>query len=57
MICKYDLSRFDASVVIDIMRTHPMVIVRGILQENTFYVPPDEMLNELKERAAQKACA
>ncbi len=54
VICTYDLSRFDASVVIDIMRTHPMVIIGGILQENPFYVPPDEMLRELKDRAADK---
>ncbi|HMG51995.1 MAG TPA: MEDS domain-containing protein [Kofleriaceae bacterium] len=52
VICTYDLSRFDGSVVMDIMRTHPMVIIGGILQENPFYVPPDEMLNELKERTA-----
>jgi hypothetical protein len=39
----------------DIMRTHPMVIIGGILQENPFYVPPDEMLKELAERAADKA--
>ena len=52
VICTYDLSRFDASVVIDIMRTHPMTIIGGILQENPFYVPPDEMLRELKERSA-----
>jgi hypothetical protein len=54
VVCVYDLSRFDASVVIDIMRTHPMVIIGGILQENPFYVPPDEMLTELKERAGKK---
>jgi MEDS: MEthanogen/methylotroph, DcmR Sensory domain len=52
VICTYDLSRFDASVVIDIMRTHPMTIIGGILQENPFYVPPDQMLRELKERSA-----
>ena len=57
VVCTYDLSRFDASVVMDIMRTHPMVIIGGILQENPFYVPPDEMLKELKERAAEKAVA
>lgn len=50
VVCTYDLSRFDASVVMDIMRTHPMVIIGGILQENPFYVPPDEMLRELEER-------
>jgi hypothetical protein len=57
VVCTYDLSQFDASVVMDIMRTHPMVIVGGILQENPFYVPPDEMLKELKERTAEKAVA
>jgi hypothetical protein len=55
VVCTYDLSRFDASVVVDIMRTHPIVIIGGILQENPFYVPPDEMLRELKERAAEAA--
>jgi len=52
VVCCYDLSRFDASLVMDIMRTHPMVIIGGMLQENPFYVPPDEMLLELKGRAA-----
>jgi hypothetical protein len=50
VVCTYDLSRFEGSVVIDIMRTHPMVIIGGILQENPFFVPPDQMLHELKER-------
>jgi hypothetical protein len=50
VICTYDLSRFDASVVIDIMRTHPMVIIGGILQENPFYVSSEEMLKEIDAR-------
>jgi hypothetical protein len=54
VVCTYDLSRFDASVVMDIMRTHPMVIIGGTLQENPFYVPPEEMLKELKSRTAEK---
>ena len=27
-----------------------MVIIGGILQENPFFVPPDEMLREIRER-------
>jgi hypothetical protein len=53
VICTYDLSRFDASVVIDIMRTHPMVIIGGILQENPFYIPSEQMLQELEARKEQ----
>jgi hypothetical protein len=50
VICTYDLSRFNASVAIDVMRTDPMVIVGGVLQENPFFVPPDQFLLELRER-------
>lgn len=55
VICTYDVSRFDASVVIDILRTHPMVIIGGMLQENPFYVPPDELLQELRARGAERS--
>ena len=34
----------------DILRTHPMVIIGGVLQENPFFVPPEEFLKELQER-------
>jgi len=50
VICAYDLSKFGASVVMDAMRTHPVVIVGGLLQENPFFVPPDQFLLEIKER-------
>lgn len=52
VVCTYDLNKHSASVVMDILRTHPMVIVGGLLQENPLYVPPDEMLRELRERRA-----
>jgi hypothetical protein len=31
VICTYDLSKFSAGVVMDIMRTHPVVIIGGVL--------------------------
>jgi hypothetical protein len=34
----------------DIMRTHPLVIIGGLLRENPFFVPPDEFLLEIHER-------
>jgi hypothetical protein len=30
-----------------------MVIIGGILLENPFFVPPDEMLRELRQRARE----
>jgi hypothetical protein len=50
VVCTYDLNRFNATVVMDILRAHPQVIVGGILQENPFYVPPQQFLGELRAR-------
>jgi len=50
VVCTYDLSKFGASVTMDILRTHPVVIIGGVLQENPFFVPPDQFLLEIKER-------
>jgi hypothetical protein len=50
VICTYHLSQFGGDTVIDIMRTHPMVIIGGILQRNPFFVPPIEFLREFRER-------
>jgi hypothetical protein len=32
------------------LRTHPLVIIGGLLQENPFYVEPDELLRELRKQ-------
>jgi hypothetical protein len=53
VVCTYDLTKFGADVVVDVMRTHPMIIIGGILQENPFFVPPDEFLEELRGRRSR----
>jgi hypothetical protein len=50
VICAYDLDKFGAGIVIDALRTHPIVLIGGIVQRNPFYVPPEELLKELNER-------
>jgi hypothetical protein len=54
VICVYDLAKFGGETVIDIMRTHPMIIIGGSLQQNPFFVPPEEYLSELRERRAKQ---
>ena len=39
----------------DILRTHPMVIIGGVLQANPFWVSPDEFLRELDARRKRPA--
>lgn len=50
VVCTYDLNKFSAATVMDILRTHPHVIVGGVLQQNPFFVPPDQFLSELQSR-------
>jgi len=50
VICTYHLGKFGGDTVIDMMRTHPMVIVGGILHHNPFYVPPEEFVREVRQR-------
>jgi hypothetical protein len=55
VICVYDLDKFSAAIVIDALRTHPIVLIGGIVQRNPFYVPPEELLKELSERESPEA--
>jgi hypothetical protein len=57
VICAYDLAKFGANVVMDALRTHPVVIIGGLLQENPFFVPPDQLLLEIRERRSARESA
>ena len=50
VVCTYDLNKFGAGIMMDVLRTHPLVIIDGFLHENPFFVQPDEFLRELRAR-------
>ena len=54
VICTYHLGRFTGDTVIDIVRTHPLVIIGGVLHQNPFFVPPERFLPEFRERRGQQ---
>jgi hypothetical protein len=54
--CFYDVSKFSASLILDALRVHPAVIIGGVLQENPFYVPPDQFLRERAANGAASPC-
>jgi hypothetical protein len=55
VICTYDLTNFSASLIMDMLRVHPVVIVGGVLQENPFFVAPDQFLVELRQRKSARS--
>ncbi len=46
VICVYDTAKFDGAFIVDILRTHPMVLLGGVLQQNPYFIPPSEFLHE-----------
>jgi hypothetical protein len=54
VICTYHLSQFRGEAVIDILRTHPLVILGGTLQQNPFFTPPEQFLSEYRARRTSK---
>ena len=49
-MCVYDLTRLSGHMVVDIMATHPYVILNGQIRQNSFYVPPEIYLRDLLSR-------
>jgi hypothetical protein len=52
VICAYDLTKFSGDIVVDVMRTHPLTIIGGVLHENPFFVPPEQFIRGLGKRGA-----
>lgn len=50
VICTYPIGRCGGSAIIDILRTHPLVILGGILQHNPFFTPPEVFLAERRAK-------
>lgn len=44
IMCLYDLDLFDGSIVVDLLRTHPKLLLCGSLLDNPYYLEPDEFL-------------
>ena len=52
IICAYDLSAFNAGVMVDILRTHPVAIIGDVAAENPFFDSPEVIWQEINKRGA-----
>jgi signal transduction histidine kinase len=43
-LCQYNRAVLPPEILLDVIRTHPTVIYRGIVCRNMYHVPPDELL-------------
>ena len=51
-VCVYDVDRLSGSMMMDLLRAHPLTVMNGTLHENPFYTPAEEMLRSLRARRA-----
>jgi hypothetical protein len=51
VICTYDTNLLNGSIAVDILRTHPVAVIGGLLYENPFFVPPQEFLRQVLQRS------
>src|SRR2546428_1677253 len=43
-LCQYNRRLFPPELILDVIRTHPVVVYRGTVCRNLYHVPPDEFL-------------
>lgn len=43
-MCQYDARLFDGATIMDVLRVHPMMVVRDMVVRNPFFIPPEEVL-------------
>ena len=53
VICTFDANLLDGTLLVDILRTHPVVIFGGRLYENPFFSPPADFLARIIERSGK----
>jgi hypothetical protein len=50
VICTYDANLLTAPLALDILRTHPVAIIGGVLVENSFFTSPEDFIREVHAR-------
>jgi hypothetical protein len=45
-MCQYDARLFDGATIMDVLRVHPMMVVRDMVVRNPFFVAPEQILSE-----------
>lgn len=43
-VCQYDRRLFGPDILIDVITTHPLVVIGTNIYENFYYIPPDEFI-------------
>jgi hypothetical protein len=42
--CQYDARRFDGATILDVLKVHPMMVIRGQIYKNPYFIEPEVFL-------------
>jgi hypothetical protein len=57
VVCLYDIDRFGSGIIVDLLKTHPRMLIGGMLVENPYYTSPDEFLHRAERGGSETADA
>ncbi len=46
-VCQYDARAFDGETIMDVLRVHPLMVVRGSVVRNPFFIVPEDYLQHI----------
>ena len=43
-VCQYDAHDFGGDLIMDILKVHPLMVLRGSVVHNPFFIQPEDFL-------------
>lgn len=45
-VCMYNTTKFNGETIMDVLKTHPLIVTGGKMIKNPYYIPADEFLKD-----------
>ncbi len=45
-VCQYNVDEFDGVTIMNVLKVHPLMLVKGTVIRNPFFIPPEQILKQ-----------
>jgi hypothetical protein len=46
-VCQYDANAFDGATIMQVLKVHPLMVIRGAVVHNPYFIPPEDYLKQI----------
>lgn len=46
-VCQYNANIFDGATIMQVLKVHPLMVIRGAVVHNPYFIPPEEYLKQM----------